>query len=278
MVLPQKKNKHTIDPVFRWAGGKRWLVSRLRGQFDISQYSSYVEPFVGGGAMLFAFLPQHAFISDANEHLIQAYQGIRDNIDGVIGFLKNQRTDEETYYQVRSMVPTNATEAAGRFVYLNRTSFNGIYRENLKGEYNVPWGKKLNYKFDLDNLRKASEYLKSVNISSGDFEHCLEFVQADSLVFLDPPYTISKNNNVFIKYNQKTFSVQDQERLSAMIDEIKRRNAFYILTNANHEQVKEIFDKEDQIIDLTRSSLIGGTNAQRGDYEECIFTNLNITL
>jgi len=278
MNSKEQENTKTT-PFLRWAGGKRWLVSRLRGKFDMRSFSSYHEPFVGGGAMLFAFQPQHAFISDANVHLMKAYQMLKEDKEGVFEFLRRFPVNEETYYFVRSMTPDNDTEAAGKFIYLNRTSFNGIYRENLKGEYNVPWGKKDGFKFDFKNLDNVSQYLQGVTISEGgDFEQCLEFIQEGSLCFLDPPYTISKKNNVFIKYNQRTFSVDDQQRLSNMIDEIRNRGAYYILTNANHEQVKEIFDKGDNVIELTRSSLIGGTNAERGDYEECIFTNLNLPL
>lgn len=275
------KNKREIvkmQPFLRWAGGKRWLVSRLRGKLDISQFASYHEPFIGGGAMLFSFLPDHAFISDVNEQLIQAYRIMKENPEGIIEFIQALRTDEGTYYRVRSMVPQNEIEAAGRFIYLNRTSFNGIYRVNLRGEYNVPWGKKLNYQFDYENLRKVGKYLQQVEISHGDFKQCLDDVQENSLVFLDPPYIMSKNNNVFLKYNQRAFSEQDQERLAGMIEEIKRRGAYYILTNSNHEKVIETFDKGDNIIELTRTSLIGGTNAKRGAYEECIFTNLDLTI
>lgn len=267
-----------MHPFLRWAGGKRWLVSRLRGKLNISQFASYHEPFIGGGAMLFSFLPEHAFISDVNEQLMQAYRIMKEDTEGIIEFIEALKTDEETYYRVRSMTPQNEIEAAGRFIYLNRTSFNGIYRVNLRGEYNVPWGKKLNYQFGYENLRKVGKYLQQVEISHGDFELCLEHVQENSLVFLDPPYIMSKNNNVFLKYNQRAFSEQDQDRLAGMIEEIKRRGAYYILTNSNHEKVIETFDKGDNRIELTRTSLIGGTNAKRGAYEECIFTNLDLTL
>ena len=275
------KNKSEIvkmQPFLRWAGGKRWLVSRLRGKLDIRQFASYHEPFVGGGAMLFSFLPEHAFISDVNEQLMQTYRIMKEDTERIIEFIQALRTDEDTYYRVRSMVPRNEIEAAGRFVYLNRTSFNGIYRVNLRGEYNVPWGKKMNCQFDYENLRKVGKYLQQVEISHGDFELCLAHVQENSLVFLDPPYIMSKNNSVTLKYNQRGFSEQDQERLADLIDEIKKRGAYYILTNSNHEKVIETFDKGDNIIELTRKSLIGGTNARRGTYEECIFTNLNLTI
>lgn len=277
MAISKKESLH-INPFLRWAGGKRWLVSRLRGKLDINQFPSYHEPFIGGGAMLFSFLPKQAFISDVNEQLIQAYRLMKEDTEGIIEFIQALRTDEETYYRVRSMVPQNEVEAAGRFIYLNRTSFNGIYRVNLRGEYNVPWGKKMNYQFDYENLRKVGRYLQQVEISRGDFEQCLDHVQENSMVFLDPPYIMSKNNNVFLKYNQRAFSEQDQERLAGMIEEIKRRGAYYILTNSNHEKVIETFDKGDNIIELTRTSLIGGTNAKRGAYEECIFTNLDFKI
>lgn len=157
-------------------------------------------------------------------------------------------------------------------------SYNGIYRVNSKGDYNVPWGKRLKYEFDYKNLYNVSMYLQKVSIQTMDFEESLNSVQKNSLVFLDPPYTHSKIDNGFIQYNKKTFKFEDQERLSKMIDIIKERGAYYILTNADHSVIRDVFDKKDRVISLTRNSTIGGKNATRGQYEECIFTNTNLNL
>lgn len=269
---------NNIHPFLRWAGGKKWLVQRIKDTLDVSSYTSYHEPFVGGGAMLFHLHPKKAYISDANEQLMLTYEMVRDNIDDVISIIKNYGIGEANYYAVRSIRTNNPIEKAAQFIYLNQMSYNGIYRVNSAGDYNVPWGKRLNYQFDYDNLRNVSIFLRHVQIQSMDFEECIKRVRKNALVFLDPPYTHSKVENGFIQYNQKTFTLEDQKRLSSMIDRIKAREAFYILTNADHEIIREVFDKNDRMIPITRNSGIGGKNAQRGQYEECIFTNTNLKI
>lgn len=267
-----------IHPFLRWAGGKKWLVKRIKNTLDISCYTSYHEPFVGGGAMLFHLRPSKAYISDANEQLMLTYLNVRDNVEEVIECIISFGIGETAYYSVRGIKTDNEIEKAAQFIYLNQMSYNGIYRVNSLGNYNVPWGKRINYQFDFNNLKRVSKYLKRVQIQSVDFEESVKRVRRGALVFLDPPYTHSKIENGFIQYNQKTFKLEDQQRLSSMIDKIKSRGAYYILTNADHEIIKEIFDKNDRMIPITRSSGIGGKNARRGLYEECIFTNTNLTI
>ena len=272
------RNIDTLHPFLRWAGGKTWLVKLINDSLDIKSFSSYHEPFVGGGAMLFHLQPKKAYISDSNVQLMRTYEVVRDNVSDVINIISTYGRDEQAYYQVRSIKSNDPIEQAAQFIYLNLMSYNGIYRVNLKGEYNVPWGKRIHYKFDYDNLRRVSDYLKKVHIQAMDFGDSIKTVRKNTLVFLDPPYTHSKIENRFIKYNQKIFTLEDQKRLSLMIDTIKSRQAYYILTNADHDVIKEVFDKNDRIIYLSRNNIIGGRNAQRGQYEECIFTNTNIKL
>ena len=269
---------NNLHPFLRWAGGKKWLVNRIKEALDITAFSSYHEPFVGGGALLFFFQPKKAYISDANEQLILTYIVVRDNIHDVIDIISDFGQGEEAYYRVRAMKTEEPTVQAARFIYLNQMSYNGIYRVNSKGEYNVPWGKRLKYEFDFNNLRNVSKYLQQVRIQAMDFGESLKSVRKNTLVFLDPPYTHSNIDNGFIQYNKQTFTFEDQIRLSEMIDTIKARGAYYILTNADHDVIREVFDKEDKIIPITRNSTIGGKNAQRGKYEECIFTNINLKI
>ena len=262
-------------PFLRWAGGKRWLLKHLVELVNIDNYNNYHEPFIGGGSVFFNFLPKNAFISDSNEWLIETYNAIKEDAEIVVEYLKCFKNTKEDYYKIRQQKYNNSSKRAAQFIYLNQMSFNGIFRVNLEGKYNVPYGNRINYQFDYDNLINASNSLKNTNINSQNFIDSLDYIRQGDLVFLDPPYTITHNHNGFIQYNQKIFSLEDQYRLSGMIDEIKNRNAYYILTNAAHIKVKEIFKKEnDRLIELSRPSLVGGKKAKRESYSEYLFTNI----
>ncbi len=260
-------------PFLRWAGGKRWILKQLHNYLPINGFNQYHEPFVGGGSIFFHLQPEKAFISDLNKELIDAYIAVQQDVELVIDFLKGFKNTEEDYYQIRPVKFDDFFQEAARFIYLNQTSFNGIYRVNLNGEYNVPYGKRHNFKFNYDNLRKASKSIKNTNFSSGDFSNIMQNVKKGDLVFLDPPYTVTHNSNGFIQYNQKIFSLSEQYRLSEMIDRIKDIGAYYILTNAAHPEVKNIFQKDDSFFEVSRASTIGGTGSKRGKYTELIMTN-----
>jgi DNA adenine methylase len=262
-------------PFLRWAGGKRWLKKEIDELVNINNYESYHEPFVGGGAILFHLKPANAFISDANKELIDTYLAIKENPNNVIEYLKKFNKNKESYYIIRSQNFENSFQKAAKFIYLNQMSFNGIYRVNANGGYNVPYGNREKYDFDYDNILLVSEFLQNTTIQHCDFQDSLNNVRENDLVFLDPPYTIAHNLNGFVQYNQKIFSLEDQYRLTNAIDQIKQIGANYILTNAAHAKVKEIFDKEnDTILEVSRASVVGGRNSTRGQYSEYLFTNL----
>jgi len=260
-------------PFLRWAGGKRWLLKQLHNYLPVNGFNQYHEPFIGGGSVFFHLQPKKAFISDLNEELINTYIAVQKDVELVIFFLKNFKNIEEDYYRIRSIKFDDFFQEAARFIYLNQTSFNGIYRVNLNGEYNVPYGRRHSFQFNYDNLRDVSLNLKNIDFSSGDFTNIIKNVKKGDLVFLDPPYTVTHNSNGFIQYNQKIFSLAEQYRLSEMIDKIKDIGAYYILTNAAHPEVVNIFQKDDPIFEVSRSSTIGGIGSKRGKYAELIMTN-----
>lgn len=218
---------------------------------------------------------QRAFLSDLNKDLIETYSALKSNPERVIKILKTYKNDETFYYELRGSKFDDPICQAAQFIYLNQTSFNGIYRVNLKGKYNVPFGYRTKDFLEEDKLRLASQRLQRAQLDSGDFELIKPNVKKRDLVFLDPPYTVSHNDNGFIKYNQKLFSLEDQQRLSKLIDYIKKRDAYYILTNAAHETIEQIFEKGDRLIEMNRASLIGGFNAERGQTKEYVFTNIS---
>ena len=262
-------------PFLRWAGGKRWFLKYIPDIISRNSFNNYHEPFLGSAAVFFHLNPPKlSFLSDVNVELIETFVCIRDQVDGIINELKKFKNTEEDYYKIRESKFQTSYKRAARFIYLNQTSFNGIYRVNLKGQYNVPFGFRKKDFFDPCNLRFASARLQKAIIMENDFEIVRDQIKKKDLIFLDPPYTISHNNNGFIKYNQKLFSLEDQYRLSLLVDEIKKKNAYYILTNAAHNKIEEIFEKGDKKIKIKRASLIGGQNAIRGNFEEVIFTNI----
>jgi DNA adenine methylase len=265
-----------FKPILRWAGGKTWLIKHL-SNIKKGNFKNYHEPFLGGASTFFYLHPsKNSFLSDLNGELIETYQTIKDNAPTVIKKLKTFKNTEDFYYKIREKNFSSAIDCAARFIYLNQTSFNGIYRVNLKGVYNVPFGFRTKNFLNPQNLLGAQKALANATLVQCDFYSIIDNVHKGDLVFLDPPYTVSHNNNGFIKYNEKIFSLDDQKRLSNLIDEIKRKDAYYILTNAAHKTIEEIFEKGDQKIKLNRASLIGGINSQRGQTSEFVFTNTSL--
>ncbi|MDB4918465.1 MAG: adenine methylase Dam [Mucilaginibacter sp.] len=274
-LIPSKKIIQA-KPFLRWAGGKTWLIKHLNN-VKTFKFNNYHEPFLGGGATFFYINPSEtSYLSDLNEQLIDTYIAIRDNVNLVINKLKTFENSEKQYYIIRDTEFLEIHERAAKFIFLNQTSFNGIYRVNLKGVYNVPYGYRNKNFLDEELLRLSSTSLRKTELVASDFDIVRNNIREGDLVFLDPPYTVSHNDNGFIKYNEKLFSLDDQYRLSNLISYIKEQNAYYILTNAAHNKVKEIFEKNDSLHELPRASLIGGTNAVRGSFNEFVFTNLAI--
>lgn len=265
-----------VESPLRWAGGKRWLISRLRDLVSHADIGNYHEPFLGGGSV-FLGLPEFswAYLSDSNAELMETFATIRDHPKRVADGASSYANNDSTYYRVRSSVPSGRIARAARFLYLNHTSFNGIYRVNLAGQYNVPFGGGRTTQIPTtEKLREVSARLSRASLRTRDFEDCLEQVCAGDLVFLDPPYTVAHNNNGFIKYNQRLFSFEDQGRLSDLVDQIKLRDAYYILANAAHDSITALFDKGDTLIETSRRNSVGGANARRGGATEYLFTNL----
>ncbi|MEO6436639.1 MAG: Dam family site-specific DNA-(adenine-N6)-methyltransferase [Tepidisphaeraceae bacterium] len=275
--ITQPEREQPAKPFLRWAGGKSWLVRRAEALFGPLEFRRYHEPFVGGGSFFFS-LPSgtSAFLSDKNEALIGTYGAVRDDCERIIEILTSLTNDATTYYEVRSSKSECRFEQAAHFIFLNQTSFNGIYRVNLVGKYNVPYGYRTKDFVQAEILREASRRLATARLRSADFMAILDNVRDGDLVFIDPPYTVSHNKNGFIKYNQSLFSLEDQTRLATFVQEVRSRRAHYILTNAAHDAIEAIFRTSDLRIEVKRASLIGGKNAHRGATSEYLFTNLPV--
>lgn len=270
------KDKIKPSPFLRWAGGKKWLLGYLNELLNNKAFNNYHESFLGGGAVFFSYQPKkRSFLCDVNEELIETYLAVKEDPESIIELLLKYKNTEQFYYELRSSKPRKAIRKAARFIFLNQTSYNGLYRVNKLGGYNVPYGFRKNVTIDAEKILVASKALQNAHIASGDFTLHVDLIKRGDLVFLDPPYTVSHNDNGFIEYNRSLFSLDDQHRLKEYINEIKRRGAFYILTNAAHETIKGIFAKEDdRMIIVERNSLIGGKNAKRARIQEYVFSNI----
>jgi DNA adenine methylase len=279
MAIAVPRSGAPVASPLRWAGGKRWLLRTIQSVVGDREFAAYHEPFLGG-ASVFLGLRQSpkAFLRDSNTELIATYRAIRDHPDEIAELVHSYSNDSETYYEVRASRPDSKVEKAARFLYLNHTSFNGIYRVNLNGVYNVPFGNRPSPQIPTaEHLQEVAKRLKRARLDQGDFGKCLGRIGKGHLVFLDPPYTVAHNDNGFIKYNQRLFSFNDQARLSALIDVAKERKAYYILANAAHESIASLFDKGDTLIETSRRNNIGGANAIRGSATEYLFTNLDVS-
>lgn len=263
-----------VKPFLRWAGGKSWLVPYVKDLIDGLEFNDYYEPFMGGASIFFAIeTPNMSYLSDINEELVNAYISIKEDPQKVIETLKDMKSDEVTYYKIRESLPKEKFKRAARFVYLNFYSYNGLYRVNKEGKYNVPYGRR-KAEINYERLEIVRNKLKNTEISCQDFDHIRRTLRERDLVFLDPPYSVGKEKEMFIAYNSTLFSIEDQIRLSDLIDDIEQRGAYFIMTNAAHGRIEEIFQGKGRMIPITRKSVIGGKNAYRGEVEEYIFTNV----
>lgn len=270
-VAVQSKTENELVPFIKWAGGKRWLVGSHPEIFEFS-YERYVEPFLGSAAVFFSLRPKKARLSDVNSELIDCYIAIRDDYRAVEEALRRHQVlhSQDYYYKVRAEASSDLIERAARFLYLNRTCFNGLYRVNLRGVFNVPVGTKTNVVLPTDNFKTVSDLLSHVDIEVNDFEDALADVGDGDLVYLDPPYTVQHNQNGFLKYNEKIFSWSDQLRLKKAAIAASNRGAKVIISNAAHDSVKSLYSTVGSIITISRSSIMAADRSRRGRVEEIV--------
>lgn len=260
-----------ILPFLKWAGGKRWLVSNY-SKWIPAEFDRYIEPFLGGGALFFHLKPESAVLGDINLDLIETYESVRNNYKAVLKHLEkhHKKHSENYYYRVRATIPKSKYERAARFIYLNRTCWNGLYRVNLNGEFNVPIGTKKDVLYEEDDFQKLSSTLKRSTLICTDFEDLVDMAGEGDLVFVDPPYTVRHNKNAFIKYNERLFSWRDQERLFYAVKRAKRRGAKILGTNAFHDSVKQLYRGEFEIKRVSRTSSISSKSETRSRYDELL--------
>ncbi|WP_458368838.1 DNA adenine methylase [Pseudomonas mandelii] len=257
-------------PLIRWPGGKRALVGKITEIFPLD-YGNYYEPFFGGGALFFSVNPDEAFLSDINSDLINAYISVRDNPNELISILSGYENNEDFYYSIRASRPVDVLHKSARLLYLTRLSFNGIYRVNLQGGFNVPYGKKTHLTaFDAAKILEVSSALQGVSLTVADFQESTETAGKGDLVYFDPPYTVAHANNGFVKYNENIFSWADQVRLAEHARELAATGCFVAISNADHPSVDSLYEGFNKVI-IKRFSVIAASSAFRRQITECLY-------
>jgi DNA adenine methylase len=262
----------TLQPFLKWPGGKRWFVRNYSSLLP-DKYNKYIEPFLGGGSVFFHLKPNESLLGDINPDIIAVYQGIKTNWRYIKRSLQyHQRMhSNEHYYRVRAGSPIDLLQRASRMLYLNRTCFNGIYRVNFNGEFNVPRGSKNEVLLENDDFEAVAEALQHTQIHLTDFEILIDAGMNDDLIFVDPPYTVRHNLNGFIKYNETLFSWEDQERLARALIRAKDRGAKIVSTNANHKSIRELYETNGfELREVSRFSSISASSASRKQFEELV--------
>lgn len=267
----------SVSPFVKWAGGKSQLIEYMKFP---ARFRTYHEPFLGGGAVFFGLQPRSAFLSDVNEELTNCYRVVKENVEKLISALKQLAGDysEEEYYDVRAQDPTSLdpVDRAARFIFLNRTCYNGLYRVNREGKFNVPFGR---YKAprirDPEGLRSASQVLQHAIVKTRDFRDALKLVEPDDFVYLDPPYMpVSKTSN-FTEYTSKSFTWSDQEALAeaavGLRDEVR---CFILISNSFQPKVKSLYERLGfRIRHVTALRVIGSRPSSRGRINELLISS-----
>lgn len=247
-------------PFVKWAGGKRQLLNEIRVRMPAS-YERYFEPFLGGGAVLFELQPVQAFVNDINPALINTYKIIKyspDELIKEINELDNQEINKEYYYKVRErynlklLAGEYDLELAALFIFLNKHCFNGLYRVNSKGLFNVPYNGKTTASISEENIREVSNYLQNVNIFNEDFEKICQNAKKGDFVFFDSPYAPLQANS-FEDYTKEGFSQEEHIRLANLFKELTEKGCYCMLTNHNTEFIRNLYkDYNMEVVNVKR--------------------------
>ena len=272
----------TVSPFVKWAGGKRQLLAQIRERMP-REYNRYYEPFIGGGAVVFDLLPENAFINDINEALINAYVQIRENVDSFLDSINRidstiGEDGKAYYYSMRNLYNMKLEkmeydiELAALFVFLNKHCFNGLYRVNSKGLFNVPYNNSKHVSYDEESIRMTSDYLKKVTITTGDFEDACRNAGRADFVFLDSPYA-PLNPTSFESYTKEGFTLESHERLARLYDELTERGCYCMLTNHNTELIEQLYGNKGYTVSVVNVKRMINSDANNRKGQEVIICN-----
>ncbi len=275
-----KKNP-LAAPVLKWVGGKRQLLQDISKHIP-EKYSTYYEPFLGGGAVLFNLQPDKAVVNDINEDLINVYTIIRDNLEELIEDLKNHKNKADYFYEIRELdrdkkkySQLSKIEKASRIIYLNKTCYNGLFRVNQQGEFNTPFGRYKNPNIvNETTLRAVSNYFNKAKIifKCGDFEEAVKGIRKSSFVYFDPPYDPVSDSANFTGYNKGGFDKEEQIRLKNLCDKLDARGIKFLLSNSVTEFILELYEDYNKTI-VQANRAINSRGDKRGKVAEVLVKN-----
>lgn len=269
-----------LKPFLKWAGGKRQLLHEIQKLIPYS-INTYYEPFIGAGAIFFNFQPNRAVINDLNSELMNVYQVIKDNLDSLLNDLPKHENSKEYFYHIRSLdrepgyLNMSAVERASRIIYLNKTCFNGLFRVNSKGYFNVPFGYYKNPKIiEAMLLRSVHEYLNTAHITilNTDFEDAVHEAKKGDFVYFDPPYDPVSDTSSFTSYNLDGFNKNEQKRLKSVIDDLTAKECKVLLSNSGTEFIKKLYQGY-HIKTVYANRAINSVASKRGSVDEVLVMN-----
>jgi DNA adenine methylase len=271
--------RRSCDPVLKWAGGKRQLLPKILERLP-ARIPTYFEPFVGGGAVFFALAHEKRFekavLADQNPDLIDVYLALKSDVEAVIDKLRFHRKkhSEEYYYQVRAMRrPASLVGRASRMIYLNKTGFNGLYRVNQSGEFNVPFGRYEKPRIlDEERLRAAALALEHVDVQLGDFETVCKQAKKGDAVYLDPPYLPVSATAHFAQYHAVRFALEEHERLARVFSELGKRGVHALLSNSDTPDTRRLF-KSHHVENVKARRSINSNTSRRGPIGEILVSS-----
>lgn len=262
----RKKVHFSAKPFLKWAGGKSQMLEKILN-FIPEKYNNYFEPFIGGGAVYFHINPNRAIISDLNEELSITYQQVKDNVEEVVTILESYINTEDFFYKIRAQQPQSmpAVARAARLIFLNKTCFNGLYRVNRQGQFNVPYGKRAGAFLNKENLLAASIYLQTTQIFHSDYKAILKKIpQKGDFIFLDPPYQPVGKYSDFKRYTKERFQEKDQIELADVFVELVRKGCYVILTNSDHPFILDLYKDFDVHIFNTKRLISSNPQTRSG--------------
>ena len=271
-----------VAPFLKWAGGKRQLLNQIKERMP-KEYNDYYEPFIGGGAVLFELQPEKATINDINISLINVYRQVKDNTEEFIELVNKLDSEmwedgKEYYLDIREKYNDKLLkkeydlELAALFTFMNKHCFNGLYRVNKKGLFNVPYNKSRRTSIEEDAVRETAKFLKTVNILEGDFEKACKDAKKGDFIFFDSPYA-PLNPTSFEAYTKEGFDVESHKRLAQLYDKLTERGCYCMLTNHNTEFINELYSNKGYRIDVVSVKRMINSDASNRKGEEVIICN-----